>query len=213
LGCFRSLDRVLRATKKFADVGGGASATDHGSRRGGRRRAGAARKSRLTAIAYMWNIAVMGRWVQTADVRSGRRLRWSEIQMQRTVRRQPAPCLGEAARSVSCTIDGNERQRGTGGGRTADESGHCWLLLSICIAVLCWCVERMWGVSIAVATVRPPRSPETNCWSRRPCLRMLASDGSVSLLYGMAKSRRDRRGQRGKVSFIVCEYLVHAPDK
>jgi hypothetical protein len=49
---------------------------------------GAARKSRLTAIAYMWNIAVMGRWVQTADVRSGRRLRWSEIQMQRTVRRQ-----------------------------------------------------------------------------------------------------------------------------
>jgi hypothetical protein len=88
LGCFRSLDHVPRATKKFADVGGGASATDHGSRRGGRRRAGAARKSRLTAIAYIWNIAVMDRWVQTADVRSGRRLRWSEIQMQRTVRRQ-----------------------------------------------------------------------------------------------------------------------------
>jgi hypothetical protein len=194
LGCFRSLDRIPRATKKFAHVGGGASATDHGSRRGGRRRAGAARKSRLTAIAYMWNIAVMDSWVQTADVRSGRRLRWSEIQMQRTVRRQPAPCLGEAARSVSCTIDGNERQRGTGGERTADESGHCWLLLSICIAVLCWCGERTWGVSIAVATVRPPPVTgnellESPAMSACACVRWVC----VSALWGGEVEKRQKR--------------------
>jgi hypothetical protein len=177
LGCFRSLDRVPRAAKKFADVDGRASATDHGSRRGGRRRAGAARKSRLTAFAYIWNIAVMDRWLQTADVRSGRGLRWSGIQIQRIVRRQPAPCLGAAARSVYAPSHGNERQRGTGGGRTADESGHCWLLLPICIAVLCWCVERTWGVSIAVATVCPPpvigyellESPAMSTLSKRRC--------------------------------------------
>jgi hypothetical protein len=194
LGCFRSLDRVPRATKKFAHVGGGASATDHGSRRGGRRRAGAARQSRLTTIAYIWNIAVMDRWVQTADVRSGRRLRWSEIQMQRTVRRQTAPCLGEAARSVSSTIDGNERQRGTGGGRTADESGHCWLLLPICIAVLCWCVEGTWGVSIAVATVRPPPVTgnellESPAMSAYACVRWVC----VSALWDGEVEKRQKR--------------------
>jgi hypothetical protein len=117
LGCFRSLDRIPRATKKFADVGGGASATDHGSRRGGRRRAGTARKSRLTAIAYMWNIAVMDRWVQTADVRSGCRLRWSEIQMQRTVRRQH-PVLAKRLGRFHAPSTAMSGQRGTYRGRT-----------------------------------------------------------------------------------------------
>jgi hypothetical protein len=106
----------------------------------------------------------------------------------------PAPCLGEAARSVSCTIDGNERQRGTRGGRTADESGHCWLLLPICIAALCWCVERTWGVSIAEATVRPPPVTgnellESPAMSAYACVRWVC----VSALWDGEVEKRQKR--------------------
>jgi hypothetical protein len=164
LGCFRSLDRVPRAAEEFANVDDGASPMDHSPRRGGRRRAGTARKSRFQLLPIS---ATSPSWSR------GCRQPTSGQDGDCVCRRPRSSALCAASKYPGLArrlgrfhvLHGNEWQGSAGGGRAADESGRCWPLLDF--AGLCWTLldiavasgvyrRRTWGVSIAMETVCAP---------------------------------------------------------